>query len=233
MGRSGTKWEGQQRRGLCYDRRRQLMSSDTLTDNLLPEGLVKELASGTLAQFQEVNGETDLLLVHLPKESGELNSGLQSTAAGTGTTLRPSLSVLGYETVSQPLDDALESAARRRTLLSRAELTRRAANERLFAVTLRKRSSETYADRISVGRARNKDIVLRDASVSKFHAWFEVDENNRLFVVDAGSRNGTKLNDTRLTPRTPLLAQSGDEILFGAVRALVCDPGLLWKALRC
>jgi hypothetical protein len=102
-----------------------------------------------------------------------------------------------------------------------------------FALPLRKRpaSDNLYADRISVGRARNKDVVLRHASVSKFHAWFEVGDKE-LFVADAESKNLTRLNGETLLPREKAPIKSGNAVSFGAIDCVVCSASVLWTCLR-
>jgi pSer/pThr/pTyr-binding forkhead associated (FHA) protein len=86
-------------------------------------------------------------------------------------------------------------------------------------------------DRISVGRARNKDIVLRHQSVSKFHCWFEVDDAGAFYVTDAGSKNATKVNANSLKARERTRVEPGDVIRFGSVEAIMCAPRVLWAAL--
>src|SRR4051794_10640808 len=51
-----------------------------------------------------------------------------------------------------------------------------------------KTARNPWADRISIGRAANNDLVIRHASVSKLHAHLRVD-GARVYVADAGSRN--------------------------------------------
>src|SRR4051794_37458393 len=46
-----------------------------------------------------------------------------------------------------------------------------------------------YPDRISIGRARNCDVVIRDPSVSKLHGHFRVTERRTLELIDPGSHN--------------------------------------------
>ena len=102
-----------------------------------------------------------------------------------------------------------------------------------FALPLRKRSDSEalYADRISVGRARNKDIVLRHSSISKFHAWFESDAEG-LLVADADSKNLTRLNGERLSPSEKVRVRSGDVVRFGAIDCVLCSPSVLWTSLH-
>jgi pSer/pThr/pTyr-binding forkhead associated (FHA) protein len=87
-------------------------------------------------------------------------------------------------------------------------------------------------DRVSIGRARNKDIVLRHSTISKFHAWFEVSDAETLYVCDAGSTNLTHVNQRRLEPRVRALVEPGDVIRFGSVEAVVSSSTVLWRSLH-
>ncbi len=76
-----------------------------------------------------------------------------------------------------------------------------------------------YPRIVTVGRTRNNDIVLPDVAMSKFHALFK-EEDGRFYVHDAGSRNGTFL-DEAMVPDTkrgkPLEVKQGARIRFGAI----------------
>ena len=104
----------------------------------------------------------------------------------------------------------------------------------LAAAPLRKRpdSTKSFTERICIGRAMNNDIVLRHESISKSHAWIESDESGRLFVSDAGSRNGTFLDNVRLTAKVSALVPFGVELRFAAITAMLCRPETLWDALH-
>jgi hypothetical protein len=77
-----------------------------------------------------------------------------------------------------------------------------------------------YPSMITVGRARNNDIILADVSVSKFHAYFKED-GHRFFLQDAGSRNGTAIEGA-LVPKSkqgkPVEVMEGHEVRFANVR---------------
>jgi hypothetical protein len=88
-----------------------------------------------------------------------------------------------------------------------------------------------YPERISVGRARNCDVVMRDASVSKLHAHFRI-ENDGLEIIDLESQNGTRVNGRPLSPNAPERVAPGDTIVFGTVSAKVVDSGALFDLLR-
>lgn len=93
-----------------------------------------------------------------------------------------------------------------------------------------KRSTVSFLHHVSVGRARNHDIVLRHRSVSKFHAWLELTQDARLFVKDCDSSNHTFVNSTQVTDRVEL--HPGDTVKFGAVEARVCTSEGLWRLMR-
>lgn len=83
---------------------------------------------------------------------------------------------------------------------------------------LKKRESGAFQDRIGIGRARNVDVLIPLAEVSKYHAYFERDNTGNWSVTDAGSRNGTQANGKVLVPRIPYPIKDGSEICFGPCR---------------
>lgn len=89
-----------------------------------------------------------------------------------------------------------------------------------------------YPDRISVGRARNSDIVLRDPSVSKLHAHFRTRENGKFDLIDLDSQNGTCVNGHQLTPNKPEPVWPSDLVTFGNVTAWLLDAAALYDLLK-
>ena len=73
-------------------------------------------------------------------------------------------------------------------------------------------------ERLTIGRDAANDIVLVDPNVSRFHAELIVEEGN-VYVVDLGSRNGTRL-DGEVVERAAL--KTGAEVGIGSF-ALVFD----------
>jgi DNA-binding CsgD family transcriptional regulator len=63
-----------------------------------------------------------------------------------------------------------------------------------------------------VGRSRTCTFVVKDLSVSRFHAEVIVDDDG-VFVKDLGSRNGTFVDGTRITEATAW--QAGQSVRFG------------------
>lgn len=85
-----------------------------------------------------------------------------------------------------------------------------------FPVQKNPRVQNPWTDRISVGRARNNDIFIRDSSVSKLHCYFtNLDDN--LVLQDAGSRNGTMVNSEILTEKKTPSLKDGDDIMVGKI----------------
>jgi hypothetical protein len=88
-----------------------------------------------------------------------------------------------------------------------------------------------YPDRVSVGRARNCDVCLRDPSVSKLHAHFRV-APGVLELVDIDSQNGTRVNGRTLPAHQPQAVGPGDIILFGNVNTRLVNAGALYDLLK-
>lgn len=69
--------------------------------------------------------------------------------------------------------------------------------------------------KISIGRSCQNDLAIADLALSKRHAIIEAG-GEQFLLFDAGSRNGTFLNDVRL--REPATLAHGDEIRMGSCR---------------
>ncbi len=114
----------------------------------------------------------------------------------------------------------------------KAERRRLAAGEKFPAVLPVRKVQDTFPSMITVGRARNNDIVVPDALVSKFHAFFRLTDGDWL-LADAGSANGTRIGDVALPPKgAPERVRPGDRVTFGVSAFRFVDAGGLWAALR-
>jgi hypothetical protein len=213
------------------------MSARTVSNNLLPAEIVRQAMTLGPTAFGFLYPDNRLLLIRLPAESSELVEGLAATDRKDPTDAPPpplefhterSTEITGLFRVDKgggaaKIDDGNVQAWK--ALL---------AESRFFVVPIRKRTGADAmsSDRISVGRARNKDIVLRHRSVSKFHGWFQLDEVHGLCFMDTGSKNGTRLNDKVVEGRTLVEVRPGDRLRIGRVEAIVCTPDALWGALH-
>lgn len=104
------------------------------------------------------------------------------------------------------------------------------ADLEIFAVT--KAPDNPYPDRISIGRARNCDVVIRNGSVSKLHAQFVVVADAKLELCDSSSQNGTGVNGQPLSPGIPVPVTPGDTIRFGSLTCLLLDASKLYDLLN-
>ena len=77
-------------------------------------------------------------------------------------------------------------------------------------------------DVLRIGRMRENDIVISNASVSRFHAVLKR-EGGRVILEDSGSENGCYVNGTRVVGTVQL--ETGDEILVGKHQLLLAEAG--------
>jgi len=94
-----------------------------------------------------------------------------------------------------------------------------------LAVVVEKTKDNAFKQRVSIGRTSNNDIVLDDASVSRFHAWLQQEEDTGAWcVVDAGSRNGTTLAGKRLPAKKAVRLSDGQAVKVGAISLVFYSP---------
>ncbi len=79
---------------------------------------------------------------------------------------------------------------------------------------LAKKLGASFADMITVGRTPNNDVVLRDVTVSRFHAYFR-QRGDKWIVADAGSKNGSELGGEPLEARKERELVSGTAVRIG------------------
>ncbi len=103
--------------------------------------------------------------------------------------------------------------------------------ERYGCHRVKKSGANPYSDRIIVGRAKNSDIVLRQDSVSKVHAYFKR-PGSELRLLDAKSRNGTRVNGAPVpTEGEGVVIESGAQVVFGSVACLVVSSKDLFNVI--
>ena len=67
-----------------------------------------------------------------------------------------------------------------------------------------------------LGRSADNTIQLPDSSISRYHAFIGVDDEDQVRLSDLGSTNGSFLNGRRLPENTPVRIQDGDRLQFGS-----------------
>jgi FHA domain-containing protein len=196
-------------------------------DRITSQRLLRELREGARDDFALTHHSTHFLAIALTMgpEDAELLEGL-SLISSEAKAERP-MKALPFKTKAQRSVASLAPRA-----IGAGPLAWADRDCRVFEVGKRSDLSSAYPNRISIGRASNKDIVLRHATVSKFHAWFGVDEAAALYLTDAGSTNRTCVSGKPLTPRAPEPVAPGTLIRFGSVDALVMDAPTLWKLVH-
>jgi hypothetical protein len=118
------------------------------------------------------------------------------------------------------------------TEVIKAERKRVLASDGTWTVLPVKKVQPTFPRMITVGRARNNDLVVPHPLVSKLHAYFSVVDGEFL-LADAGSANGTRLGSRLMAARgTPERVHSGERVAFGMLGFLFLDAASLWAALH-
>jgi FHA domain len=201
--------------------------------SLEPQELVRVAGRLTELVFAREYGKVPWLLVRLARGDDELAAALRAADARAGAS--GPVGQIGFHTevVSEaPIRVARDGA--HGVGPDWTGLMRMLGDDQHHAVPLKKRTDVdvVFEDRVSIGRALNKDIVLRHASISKFHAYLELLESNRCTVADAGSKNGTIVNGSRANSKEPVEVVSGDHLVFGSVSTVILDAGTLWRVLR-
>jgi hypothetical protein len=191
----------------------------TLSPSLLVDAAIHRDERGFLLLY----GDALILLVEIPPGAIDLEQGLgELDAAFDPLPFRTEALTAGatYAVHTSGSEDP-------------AKLARMLPGRLHYAFALRKRSSaDAVSDRVSVGRARNRDLVLRHPTVSKFHAWFETDGQCASILCDADSRNQTRVNGTVLAPRARHAVGPGDTVRFGSVDCVLCRPATFWASIR-
>jgi pSer/pThr/pTyr-binding forkhead associated (FHA) protein len=85
---------------------------------------------------------------------------------------------------------------------------------------LAKKPGASFRDRITIGRTSNNDVVIADHSVSRLHGYVRqaITQGSWIFA-DAGSKNGSWIDDARLEPRREAPLPSGAVLRLGDVVA--------------
>jgi hypothetical protein len=76
---------------------------------------------------------------------------------------------------------------------------------------------EVVGKGITLGRARECEVVLSHPTVSKRHVRFDLNETGVCALTDLGSSNGTFINGVRANPNETVPFQLGDRVRLGAL----------------
>ncbi len=105
------------------------------------------------------------------------------------------------------------------------------AVEEPFLLPLKKAESNPFPERISVGRAPNCDVVIRDPSVSKLHGHFRDVRRDSAWFTDAQSSNGTVIDGAFIQPGVAVEIRLRSQTEFGRVRLLLVSASDVYDLL--
>jgi len=93
-----------------------------------------------------------------------------------------------------------------------------------LVIGLAKSDRNAFDSKVTVGRAKNNDVIIRSPEISKLHAVFAQGDDGVWYVTDMGSANGTLVNSLPVGEK-PVEVKSGDKIGFSKENNLVSgDP---------
>lgn len=99
-------------------------------------------------------------------------------------------------------------------------------SENAMVIEIQRSHANAIWNRIVIGRKDTCDLQILGTDVSREHAAiFCGDDTNQWFLVDLGSRNGTRLDGRLIPAHVSQSLYCGAEICFGAtVQAAWCEP---------
>lgn len=117
--------------------------------------------------------------------------------------------------------------ALRTSVVSYQEVVANRARRWLVAKVM-KQTFDAFKGFIWIGREEQCDICLRYESVSKLQAQISMRRPGEYALSDAGSTNGTFVEDVRLEQGRLRLLEDGDRIRFGSVETIFFTPQSFW-----
>jgi pSer/pThr/pTyr-binding forkhead associated (FHA) protein len=109
------------------------------------------------------------------------------------------------------------------------EGSERTAGLALLAYPVR-RTERSVGHLVTVGRASNNDVVVRDVSISRFHAFLKEEDDGKFRLQDANSTNGTIVNGASVPAQgngPPVDLKTGDTLRLGQVEFTFLDSNAL------
>lgn len=208
------------------------MNREVDLPDLQPGTWIDELGRLSTDEIESRYPGVLLLVVELRDDTPELEQGLDENRRWEGQPPKRA-DVHATTTATFP---ALRAAGARPSLegMDRIQLLAKLSGARHFILPLfkRKSASEFEETKLTVGRNEGTDVMLHHSSVSKLHAWFEQDQSGALYLSDAGSLNGTRVNGKPLRNGELQWIQPLDQLQFGNIAAFTCSVPVLRSVLR-
>lgn len=114
--------------------------------------------------------------------------------------------------------------------LDKAAIAARLQGDHCAQVFIIRRRLGSTVSFVSLGRAAELDLQVRDPSVSRFHAHFR-EEPGGVRVRDASSSNGTFVGEAHVADVGTLL-KPGDKLTFGGIKAAFHDAASFCGAIK-
>lgn len=104
--------------------------------------------------------------------------------------------------------------ANQEVTIRRGDRIRFADTELVWARIPSLQNNSSFAKIVNIGTNYRNDLQINSGAVSRFHATIKVDKKGKAFIVDNGSRNGTKVNGIKVAKETPTAIKRGDNIIL-------------------
>jgi DNA-binding NtrC family response regulator len=138
---------------------------------------------------------TAALASNMP-ESSSGDGSLCGMSAETGGTVKPTTGQEAAETPDESEDPTPETGSMGDT----EEFSTAVRRFRLRGLDgfLAGQSFDSASDRLQIGSHPSNQVQIKDRTISRFHCEVVVEPKGRAWVKDLGSRNGTRVNGTRV-----------------------------------
>jgi pSer/pThr/pTyr-binding forkhead associated (FHA) protein len=102
-----------------------------------------------------------------------------------------------------------------------------------IVLQVRPESTRSEVAGISVGRSDSNDVVVQNPSVSRLHALIHRDaRSTEWHITDAGSRNGTRVNEVPVARELPAVLTDGCTVTLGDIRLRFLLPDAFLRLLQ-
>lgn len=103
----------------------------------------------------------------------------------------------------------------------------------LELIRARKRGANPFTHMITIGRAKNNDIIISATDMSKFHAYLSQDPSTGSWTLtDSGSTNGSYLDGERLIARESYPLESGQCAFLASTQITLLQGPVLYNFVR-
>jgi hypothetical protein len=150
---------------------------------------------------------------------------LKDPAAFKASLKEPALVWEGPPLHEEPQGDDASPFDSLPTVVGRHDHAVQSGEVRIFFVKKDASLANAFPMGVTIGRLATNDIVLDDASVSRFHAFLQQDaKTQRWTLTDAGSDNGTAVDGKRLAPKAGQELPADARVSFGDATLIFMTP---------